>query len=108
MGAGVEYQQGELHVVLLPHQQPVGLYMAFPRVFAGDVLQLMRFVLSRQGAVFGQHVYNIKQILHGLVAAFAEGKGIADGFKSYAVSFILQDKDKTLNDKQIEATMAKI
>ena len=37
-----------------------------------------------------------------------EGKGIADGFKSYAVSFILQDKDKTLNDKQIEATMAKI
>jgi len=37
-----------------------------------------------------------------------EGKGIADGFKSYAVSFILQDKDKTLNDKQIETTMAKI
>ena len=37
-----------------------------------------------------------------------EGKGIADGFKSYAVSFILQDKDKTLNDKQIEATMTKI
>lgn len=37
-----------------------------------------------------------------------EGKGIADGFKSYAVSFILQDKDKTLNDKQIEVTMAKI
>ena len=37
-----------------------------------------------------------------------EGKGIAEGMKSYAVSFILQDKDKTLNDKQIEATMAKI
>ena len=37
-----------------------------------------------------------------------EGKGIAEGFKSYAVSFILQDKDKTLNDKQIETTMAKI
>lgn len=37
-----------------------------------------------------------------------EGKGIADGFKSYAVSFILQDKDKTFNDKQIESTMAKI
>ena len=37
-----------------------------------------------------------------------EGKGIAAGMKSYAVSFILQDKDKTLNDKQIEATMAKI
>ena len=37
-----------------------------------------------------------------------EGKGIADGFKSYAASFILQDKDKTLNDKQIESAMAKI
>lgn len=37
-----------------------------------------------------------------------EGKGIADGKKSYAVSFILLDKDKTLNDKQIEATMSKI
>jgi phenylalanyl-tRNA synthetase beta chain len=37
-----------------------------------------------------------------------EGKGIADGFKSYAVSFTLQDRDKTLNDKQIESTMAKI
>ncbi len=37
-----------------------------------------------------------------------EGKGIAEGFKSYAVSFTLQDRDKTLNDKQIEATMAKI
>ena len=37
-----------------------------------------------------------------------EGKGIVEGMKSYAVSFTLQDKDKTLTDKQIEATMAKI
>lgn len=37
-----------------------------------------------------------------------EGKGIAEGMKSYAVSFILQDKDKTLNDKQIETVMAKL
>lgn len=37
-----------------------------------------------------------------------QGKGIADGKKSYAVSFVLQDKDKTLTDKQIEAVMAKI
>ncbi|MCR5192971.1 MAG: phenylalanine--tRNA ligase subunit beta [Bacteroidales bacterium] len=36
------------------------------------------------------------------------GKGIAEGCKSYAVSFILQDPDKTLNDKQIEAVMAKL
>lgn len=37
-----------------------------------------------------------------------EGKGIPEGMKSYAVSFILQDKDKTLNDKQIETVMAKL
>ncbi len=37
-----------------------------------------------------------------------EGKGIAEGMKSYALSFVLQDKEKTLNDKQIEAVMAKL
>lgn len=36
------------------------------------------------------------------------GKGIAEGYKSYAVSFILQDPDKTLNDKQIESVMSKL
>lgn len=34
-----------------------------------------------------------------------EGKGIADGFKSYAASFILQDKNKTLNDKQVKSSI---
>ncbi|MCR5425102.1 MAG: phenylalanine--tRNA ligase subunit beta [Bacteroidales bacterium] len=37
-----------------------------------------------------------------------EGKGISAGMKSYAVSFVLQDNEKTLNDKQIEAVMAKL
>ena len=37
-----------------------------------------------------------------------EGKGVEDGKKSYAVSFILQDNDKTLTDKQIESVMAKL
>ena len=37
-----------------------------------------------------------------------EGEHIEDGKKSYAVSFILQDKDKTLSDKQIESIMAKL
>jgi len=37
-----------------------------------------------------------------------QGKGIAEGRKSYAVSFILQDKDKTLNDKQIDTVMSKL
>lgn len=37
-----------------------------------------------------------------------EGDRIEDGKKSYAVSFILQDKEKTLSDKQIESIMAKL
>ena len=34
-----------------------------------------------------------------------EGKNLPDGKKSYAVNFILQDEQKTLNDKQIDAIM---
>jgi phenylalanyl-tRNA synthetase beta chain len=37
-----------------------------------------------------------------------EGANLLVGKKSYAVSFFLQDADKTLNDKQIDAIMQKI
>lgn len=37
-----------------------------------------------------------------------EGKNLPAGKKSYAVNFILQDNEKTLNDKAIEAIMNKI
>jgi phenylalanyl-tRNA synthetase beta chain len=37
-----------------------------------------------------------------------EGDKIAHGKKSYAMSFILQDEAKTLNDKQIEKTMERL
>ena len=37
-----------------------------------------------------------------------EGKNLPEGKKSYAVNFILQDEQKTLNDKQIDAIMQKI
>ena len=37
-----------------------------------------------------------------------EGKNLPAGKKSYAVNFILQDEQKTLNDKQIEAIMQKL
>jgi len=37
-----------------------------------------------------------------------EGDKIAEGKKSYALSFVLQDKFKTLNDKVIDKTMQKI
>ena len=37
-----------------------------------------------------------------------EGKNLPEGKKSYAVSFILHDEEKTLNDSQIESIMSKI
>ena len=37
-----------------------------------------------------------------------EGKNLPEGKKSYAVNFILQDEEKTLNDKQIDAIMKKL
>ncbi len=37
-----------------------------------------------------------------------EGANLPEGKKSYAVSFILQDEEKTLNDKQIEKTMNRL
>ncbi|MBO7068814.1 MAG: phenylalanine--tRNA ligase subunit beta [Bacteroidaceae bacterium] len=37
-----------------------------------------------------------------------EGDKLAEGKKSYAVNFILQDNEKTLNDKQIDAIMQKL
>lgn len=36
------------------------------------------------------------------------GKNLPDGKKSYAVSFILQDSNKTLTDKQIDKIMSKL
>ena len=37
-----------------------------------------------------------------------EGDKLEDGKKSYAVSFLLQDENKTLNDKQIDKIMQKL
>lgn len=37
-----------------------------------------------------------------------EGKSLLPGKKSYAVNFTLQDPDRTLNDKQIDAIMQKL
>ena len=37
-----------------------------------------------------------------------EGRNLPEGKKSYAVNFILQDTEKTMNDKQIDAIMQKL
>ena len=37
-----------------------------------------------------------------------EGKNLEAGKKSYAVSFLLQDENQTLNDKMIDKIMSKL
>ncbi len=37
-----------------------------------------------------------------------EGKNLPEGKKSYAISFTIQDENKTLNDKEIEKIMSKL
>ena len=37
-----------------------------------------------------------------------EGKNLPDGKKSYAVNFVLQDNEKTLDDKRIDSIMRKL
>ena len=37
-----------------------------------------------------------------------EGKNLPEGKKSYAVNFILEDEEKTLTEKHIEAVMTKL
>ena len=37
-----------------------------------------------------------------------EGKNLPEGKKSYGISITLQDDEKTMNDRQIDAVMQKI
>ena len=49
-----------------------------------------------------------KLLRHIVLFDVYEGKNLLSGKKSYAVSFYLQDNEKTLNDKQIDAVMSRI
>jgi phenylalanyl-tRNA synthetase beta chain len=52
---------------------------------------------------------NERQILHEVILFDVyEGQGIPDDKKSYAVSYILRDDIRTLNDKQIDKVMDKL
>ena len=70
-------------------------------------------LLVDQSVEFGQIekiAYSTEKKLLKEVSLFDvyEGKNLESGKKSYAVNFILQDDQKTLNDKQIDAIMQKI
>ena len=65
---------------------------------------------SVEFASIEQIAYNAERKLLKKVDLFDvyEGKNLPEGKKSYAVNFILQDEQKTLNDKAIDAVMQKI
>ena len=65
---------------------------------------------SVEFASIEQIAYNAERKLLKKVELFDvyEGKNLPEGKKSYAVNFILQDEQKTLNDKAIDAVMQKI
>ncbi len=70
-------------------------------------------LLIDKGIEFGQIekiAYQTEKKLLRAVRLFDvyEGKNLPAGKKSYAVNFILQDDEKTLNDKQIDAIMQKL
>ena len=79
----------------------------YPEVRRDLALVLKKEVSFQQVAEVARKTEK-KMLRHVGLFDVYEGKGIEDGYKSYAVSFILQDKEKTLNDKTIEAVMAKL
>ncbi|MEW4924084.1 phenylalanine--tRNA ligase subunit beta [Algibacter sp. 2305UL17-15] len=72
------------------------------------------FALLIDDAVTFESIYKIakqteKQLLKNVnLFDVYQGKNLPKGKKSYAVSFILQDEHKTLNDKQIDKIMTKL
>ncbi|MFD1162332.1 phenylalanine--tRNA ligase subunit beta [Hwangdonia seohaensis] len=72
------------------------------------------FALLLDDAVTFESIYNIakqseKQLLKSVnLFDVYQGKNLPKGKKSYAVSFTLQDENKTLTDKQIDKIMKKL
>ena len=82
----------------LPKTQPVKRDLALLRDKAVTMADIEKVVNSSE-----------RKLLRG-VSLFDvyEGKNLEAGKKSYAISIILQDDEKTLQDKQIDAVMNKI
>lgn len=72
------------------------------------------FALLLDSSVTFEEIYNIarqteRKLLKDVnLFDVYEGNNLPEGKKSYAVSFILQDENKTLTDKQIEKIMGKL
>ena len=72
------------------------------------------FALLLDNAISFESIHTIakqteKQLLKSVnLFDVYQGKNLPKGKKSYAVSFIIQDENKTLTDKQIDKIMSKL
>ena len=84
--------------------KPVAKFQAAQRDFALLLDESVRFQDLRQAA------FQTEKKLLRAVTLFDvyKGKNLPDGKKSYALSFTIQDAEKTLTDKQIDKIMGKL
>jgi phenylalanyl-tRNA synthetase beta chain len=84
--------------------KPLAKFPAVHRDLALLLDKSVRFEELQQTAMQAERKYLKSMDLFDVY----EGEGIEAGKKSYAVSFVLQDEEKTMNDKQIDKIMQKL
>jgi phenylalanyl-tRNA synthetase beta chain len=110
LGVPVFYADFDWNRILLEHKKNTTRFTEVPRY--PEVRRDLALVLDKrikfselQGIALKTERHLLKNV--DLFDVF-EGKGIPEGKKSYAVSFILRDDTKTMTDKIIEKTMEKL
>jgi len=84
--------------------KPLAKFPAVHRDLALLLDKSIRFEDLQQTAIQAERKY----LKHMDLFDVYEGEGIEAGKKSYAMSFVLQDEEKTMNDKQIDKIMQKL
>lgn len=106
----VYYADFSMDVVFVEIKKNVVTFAELPKY--PEVRRDLALLIDKQ-VQFGQLrdvAYKAERTLLQSVDLFDvyEGKGVPEGKKSYAISYILRDDEKTLNDKQIEKVMQKL
>jgi phenylalanyl-tRNA synthetase beta chain len=84
--------------------KPIAKFQAAQRDFALLLDNSVSFGDLQQAALETE-----KKLLKAVTLFYVyKGKNLPDGKKSYALSFTIQDEEKTLTDKQIDIIMGKL
>jgi phenylalanyl-tRNA synthetase beta chain len=84
--------------------RPIAKFQAAHRDFALLLDDSVRFG-ELQAAAYGAEKKFLKAVT---LFDVYKGKNLPEGKKSYALSFTIQDEEKTLTDKQIDKIMSKL